>query len=142
MSSYRSARVDLSFPSPVNILFFRHAQFGGNRYGTSKQTLKDQEAKGKTVLLDIETEGVKQIKNSKFPARYVFIAPPSEDELEKRLRGRGTESEESVQKRLKQAKNELAYSKEPGAYDLLIVNDDLSKAYNELQEFVFGPKAL
>ncbi len=59
-------------------------------------------------MLDIEIEGVKQIKKSKFPARYVFIAPPSEQELEQRLRGRGTESEESIQKRLAQAKNELA----------------------------------
>ena len=92
------------------------------------------------VVLDIETEGVKQIKQSNIPARYIFIAPPSEEELEKRLRGRGTEKEESIQKRLAQARVELAYSKESGAYDRLIVNDDLSRAFAELEEYIFTPK--
>jgi guanylate kinase len=57
--------------------------------------------------------------------------------LEKRLRGRGTEKEESIQKRLAQARNELEYSKTPGVHDLIIVNDDLEKAYTELEDFVF-----
>jgi hypothetical protein len=99
------------------------AQFGDNLYGTSKATIEEQTAKGKTVVLDIEVEGVKQIKASGFPARYVFIAPPSEEELEKRLRGRGTEKEESIQKRLDRAKVELEYSKVPGVHDRIIVND-------------------
>jgi hypothetical protein len=73
--------------------------------------------------LDIEVEGVKQIQASGFPARYVFIAPPSEEVLEKRLRGRGTEKEESIQKRLTQAKVELEYAKVPGIHDRIIVND-------------------
>lgn len=66
---------------------------------------------------------MKQIRASGFPARYVFIAPPSEQELEQRLRGRGTEKEESIQKRLTQAKVELEYSKVPGIHDRIIVND-------------------
>jgi guanylate kinase len=73
-------------------------------------------------VLDIEVEGVKQIQASGFPARYVFIAPPSEEELERRLRGRGTEKEDSIQKRLKQAKVELEYSRVPGVHDRVIVN--------------------
>jgi hypothetical protein len=101
----------------------RSAQFGDNLYGTSKATIQEQSAKGKTVVLDIEVEGVKQIQASRFPARYVFIAPPSEEELEKRLRGRGTEKEDSIQKRLKQAKVELEYAKVPGVHDRIIVND-------------------
>lgn len=84
--------------------FIEHAEFGGNRYGTSKQTIRDQSGAGKVVVLDIEMEGVKQIQKSDIDARFVFIAPPSEEELEKRLRGRGTEKEESVLKRLRQAK--------------------------------------
>lgn len=84
--------------------FVEHAKFGGNRYGTSKSTIREQTDKGKVVVLDIEMEGVKQIKASNIPARFVFVAPPGEDELEKRLRGRGTEKEESIQKRLAQAK--------------------------------------
>lgn len=67
-------------------------------------------------------EGVKQIQASGFPARYVFIAPPSEEELEKRLRGRGTDKEEDILKRLTQAKNELAFSK-TGVHDKIIVNE-------------------
>jgi guanylate kinase len=60
--------------------------------------------------------------------------------LESRLRGRGTEKEESVQKRLAQARNELEYSKTAGAHDLIIVNDDLETAYKELEEFIFKKK--
>lgn len=74
------------------------------------------------VVLDIEMEGVKQIKAADFPARYVFIAPPSEEELEKRLRGRGTDKEESILKRLAQAKLELEFAKTPGIHDKIIVN--------------------
>ncbi|EOO00461.1 putative guanylate kinase protein [Phaeoacremonium minimum UCRPA7] len=119
--------------------FVEHAKFGRNRYGTSKMTIEEQSAKGRVVVLDIEMEGVKQIKQSNFPARYVFVAPPSEEELEKRLRGRGTEKEESVQERLAQAKIELEYSKTPGVHDIIIVNDNLEKAYKELEDFVYTP---
>ncbi|KAL2112046.1 hypothetical protein VUR80DRAFT_8723 [Thermomyces stellatus] len=117
--------------------FVEHAQFGGNRYGTSKQTIEEQTAKGRVVLLDIEMEGVKQIKASGINARYVFIAPPSEEILEQRLRNRGTETEDSIQKRLRQAKNELEFSKTPGAHDIIIVNDDLETAYKELENFLY-----
>lgn len=62
------------------------------------------------------------------------------DTLESRLRGRGTEKEESIQKRLLQAKNEIEYSKTDGVHDLIIVNDNLDKAYVELEEFIFKKK--
>lgn len=100
--------------------FVEHAQFSGNRYGTSKQAIRDLTERGRVVVLDIEMEGVKQIKASGMGARYVFVAPPSEEELEKRLRGRGTEKEESVLKRLNQAKLELEFSKTPGVHDLIV----------------------
>lgn len=119
--------------------FVEHARFGGNRYGTSRRALDEQTARGRVVVLDIEMEGVKQIKSSGIPARYVFVAPPSEEELERRLRGRGTESAESVQRRLDQAKLELEYSKTPGVHDKVIVNDDLETAYKELEDFVYAP---
>jgi len=99
------------------------AQFGDNLYGTSKATIEEQSAKGKVVVLDIEMEGVKQIKATGFPARYVFIAPPSEEELEKRLRGRGTDKEESILKRLARAKLELDFARTPGVHDKIIVNN-------------------
>jgi len=110
--------------------------FGNNYYGTSKQTIVDQTAKGLVVVLDIEMEGVKRIKASSINARYVFIKPPSFEMLETRLRNRGTEKEEDIQKRLAQAKVELEYADTPGVHDKIIVNDDFEKAYAELEEFV------
>ncbi|KAF5869857.1 putative cell division control protein 10 protein [Botrytis fragariae] len=103
-----------------------------------------------SVFLDLVhgtfAQGVKQIHalTPPFPARYVFISPPSTADLspyqvlEKRLRGRGTEKEESIQKRLEQAKLELEYSKKEGVHDKIIVNDDLEVAYKELEDYIFG----
>ena len=86
-------------------------------------------------------KGVKQIKQSPIEARYVFISPPGGDlkVLEERLKGRGTEDEKSIEKRLAQAKNELDYAA-TGAHDLVIYNDDLDTAYEELKSFVFKKK--
>jgi guanylate kinase len=120
------------------ILSGSSAQFGDNLYGTSKKTIEDQSAKGNVVVLDIEMEGVKQVQKSDIKARYVFVAPPSDEELEKRLRGRGTETETSVQKRLARAKDELEFA-ETGVHDKIIVNDDLEKAYAELESYVYAP---
>jgi len=121
--------------------FVEHAEFGGNCYGTSKETIETQSAKGQVVLLDIEMEGVKQVKKTDIDARYIFIAPPNMAELESRLRGRGTETEEKIQKRLAQAKKELEYSTTPGVHDIIIVNDDLDAAYKKLEDFVYGAAA-
>lgn len=79
---------------------------------------------------------MKQVKRTDLNARFLFLAPPSVEELERRLRGRNTETEESLKKRLAQAKNELEYAKEPGAHDKVVVNDDLEKAYAELRDFI------
>ncbi|KAF7595734.1 hypothetical protein BBP40_004865 [Aspergillus hancockii] len=116
--------------------FIEHAQFGGNHYGTSVQAVKHIAEKGRICILDIEMEGVKQVKRTDLNARFIFLAPPSIEELERRLQGRGTESEESLKKRLAQAKNELEYAKEPGAHDKVVVNDDLEKAYTELRDWI------
>ncbi|KAJ5131478.1 uncharacterized protein N7515_007517 [Penicillium bovifimosum] len=114
-----------------------HAYFSGNYYGTSKQTIDEQASKGLVVVLDIEIQGVKQMKaNPSIDARYVFIKPPSFEALETRLRGRGTENEEDIQKRLTQAKVELEYA-DSQSNDKIIVNDNVEKAYDELEEFVF-----
>ncbi|KOS22636.1 Guanylate kinase [Escovopsis weberi] len=119
--------------------FVEHAKYGANRYGTSKMTIEEQTSKGRVVILDIEMEGVKQIKQSSIAARYVFIAPPSVQQLEARLRGRGTEKEESIATRMAQAANELEFAKTPGVHDIIIVNDDLEKAYQELEDFIYRP---
>ncbi|KAK2747579.1 guanylate kinase [Onygenales sp. PD_40] len=116
--------------------FIEHAQFGGNYYGTSTKAVKDVAERGRICILDIEMEGVKQVKRTDLNARFLFLAPPSLEELERRLRGRGTESEESLSKRLAQAKNELEYAKEPGAHDKIVVNDEIEAAYKALREWV------
>jgi guanylate kinase len=94
-------------------------------------------AKGLLVVLDIEMNGVKQIKaNSSIDPRYVFIKPPSLETLERRLRRRGTEMDGGIQKGLAQAKAEVEYAGSEGVHDKIIINDDLDKAFKELEEFV------
>lgn len=82
---------------------------------------------------------MKQVKKANLNARFVFLAPPSLDVLEARLRGRGTEDEAALRKRLDQARREMEYADTPGVHDLIIVNDDLDTAYRELSAFVFAP---
>ncbi|KAI9753250.1 MAG: guanylate kinase [Chaenotheca gracillima] len=116
--------------------FIEHAQFSGNHYGTSIEAVKAVAEKGRICILDIEMEGVKQVKRTDLNARFLFLAPPSVSELESRLRGRGTETEESLQKRLQQAERELEFSRTEGVHDIIVVNDDLERAYQELEEFI------
>jgi len=87
-------------------------------------------------VLDIEIEGVKQVRNSHLNPILVFIEPPSIKELEQRLRKRNTETEESLQKRLNTARIELEYGTTPGNFDAVIHNLHLKKAYIELRDFI------
>jgi len=119
--------------------FVEHTFFSGNFYGTSQQTVAEQTEEGLTVVLEVEMNGVKQMKtNGSIDVRYIFIKPPSLEILEARLRDRGTESEENIQRRLAQAQVELDYADLPGAYDKIVINDDLEKAYEELYGFIFA----
>ena len=81
---------------------------------------------------------MKQVKRTALNARYLFLSPPSLTVLEERLRGRGTETEESLQKRLAQAQRELEFSREEGVHDKVVVNDDLERAYREVERWVLG----
>ncbi|KXG52020.1 Guanylate kinase/L-type calcium channel [Penicillium griseofulvum] len=100
---------------------------------------RDIERKGLVVVLYIEMEGVKQMKaNPSIDAWCVFIKPPSFEALEARLRGRGTEKEEDIQRRLARAKVEFEYANSQ-TNDKIIVNDNVKTAYRELDNFVFGP---
>ncbi|XP_030628953.1 guanylate kinase isoform X2 [Chanos chanos] len=114
--------------------FIEHAEFSGNMYGTSKAAVQDVQAKNLICILDIDMQGVKNIKRTDLNPIYVFIQPPSIEELEKRLRDRKTESEESLQKRLQAARVDMELSKETGLFDVVIVNDDLEAAYGKLKE--------
>lgn len=115
--------------------FLEYAKFSENFYGTSKKSVKEITNSGKLCVLDVEINGVKNIKNSGLQPqpRYIFIKPPSLDILEKRLRDRNTETEESLQKRLAAVKEAIDYA-DTGAYDFVIVNDDLDTAYAELKK--------
>ena len=82
-------------------------------------------------------QGVKQVQKTDLNARFLFLSPPSLETLEQRLRGRGTDKEKDIIKRLDQAKNEMAFSKSADApFEKTIVNDDLEKAYKEVEEWV------
>lgn len=115
--------------------FIESATFSGNMYGTSKEAVEKVLEADKVCILDIDTQGVKQIKQSELKPWYIFIEPPSLQELEKRLRLRSTEDEESLQKRLKAAAEEINYGKTPGNFDVIILNDNLDVAYDILKSF-------
>ncbi|GAB3665370.1 guanylate kinase [Zhihengliuella somnathii] len=102
---------------------------GRNCYGTLRGKVEEAAAAGKSVLLEIDLQGARQVKESMPDARFVFLAPPSWDELVRRLVGRGTESAEEQQRRLETAKLELAAESE---FDVTIVNDDVQRAAGEL----------
>nr|ACO15159.1 Guanylate kinase [Caligus clemensi] len=121
--------------------FIENAEFSGNLYGTSFQAVESVVAdSSKVCILDIDAQGVRQVKNKEEPLQplYVFIKVPSLEVLEERLRGRKTESEESLSKRLSMAKEELEYGMTPGVFDTIIVNDDFEKAYQELKSFILS----
>lgn len=106
--------------------FLEHAEIYGEYYGTSKSWVEQHKKKGKHVVMVIDTQGAMQLMENGCEATYIFIAPPSIEALEQRLRGRGTETEASIQRRIDWAKHELRQAEH---YDYLLVNDDLEVAY-------------
>ncbi|KAF8955497.1 guanylate kinase [Flammula alnicola] len=118
--------------------FIEHAEFSGNFYGTSFETVRQVQQQGRRCILDIEAQGVRQIKKTNLNPVYLFISPPSMSALRARLQQRGTESESAVQKRLTTALAEIEYAKEPNVHDLVIVNDDLDRAYELFKKVAQG----
>lgn len=118
--------------------FLEHAQFSGNRYGTSKMAVERVIKSGKMCVLDVEVNGVKNIKRTNLAARYIFIRAPDMEELERRLRGRGTESEESIKTRLESCREAFDYSNQSGSYDSVVINDDLEDSYSKLKNVIFS----
>lgn len=117
--------------------FLESAEVHGNLYGTSWQSLYDVQQSGKKCLLDIDVQGVQRLKNrpsrDAWKPRYIFIAPPSAEVLESRLRGRGTESEENLLRRIMNARSEIDYGLEPGKFDAIVYNDDIEKAVEDFR---------
>lgn len=112
--------------------FIEHAEVHGNYYGTSVAAVKSLQDDGKICILDIDVQGARNVKKSSLKAHYVFIAPPSMEALELRLRGRGTESEEDIQKRLANAGDEMAYGQSAGNFDHVFINADLKATFDDL----------
>lgn len=115
--------------------FIEWAQFLGNYYGTSIKAVDDVSKQNKICILDIDMQGVKSVKKSTISARYLFLSPPSIESLRDRLTGRGTETEDSIARRIAAAAAEMEYA-QTGAHDKIIVNDDLEKAYQEFKAFI------
>ncbi len=116
--------------------FLEHAEVHGNYYGTLKTEIYDRVKNGRDVLVDIDVQGMRQLRKAcekdkvlRRACVFVFIAPPSFSELEKRLRKRATDSEETIAKRLLNARDEIAAWQE---YDYLVLNDDADRAAERL----------
>lgn len=105
----------------------------GNYYGTPKSFVEQTLAEGNRVLFDLDVFGKVNFDKVYPDATGILILPPSDEELERRLRGRGTDSEEVIQLRLANAKKEVEFAKTKGKYEYVIVNDDLQKAADELR---------
>ena len=113
--------------------FLEWAQFAGNYYGTPLSSVNEKIEKGFIVLLEIEVEGAKQIKE-KFPeALSIFLLPPSKAELEKRIRNRGTEKEEAIDRRLSRANYEIASSDQ---FDFVLTNHDVDETVKEVFKII------
>lgn len=111
------------------------AEFAGNYYGTPRSQVENLISQGKCVILEIELEGARQIRETFPTALRLFILPPSLCELEHRIRGRGTESEESITRRLHRAKEEIEAANE---FDIQIVNDNLQATLKSLEAALFA----
>jgi guanylate kinase len=113
--------------------FLEHAAYSGNRYGTLRSEVERSLAEGRSVLLEIEVQGARQVRAAMPEAVLVFIAPPSAETLRERLLGRGTDPPEAIDERLRTAELELEAQQE---FKHVIVNDDLDRATAELERIV------
>jgi guanylate kinase len=115
--------------------FAEWATIYGHRYGTSKRMLEKARAEGHDLILDIDGQGARQLRQQGLPGIFLFILPPSIAELRRRLMKRKTERKEALEKRLKKAREEIA---EARWYDYLIINDELKRAQEQLQAILLA----
>lgn len=119
--------------------FLEHATYSGNRYGTLRSEVEQRLAAERSVVLEIEVQGARQIRETMPEAVQVFIEPPDTEALRERLTGRGTDSPAAIEARLRTAEEELAARPE---FAYAVVNDDVQKATDELADLVGGQLAL
>ena len=120
-----------------NDAFLEHAEVFGHRYGTGKEAVERQLASGYDVLLDIDWQGARQIRDNYPSCRTIFIVPPSMEELRRRLTGRGQDSEETIERRMREARAEISHWNE---FDFVIVNDRFDEALADLRSIIRSSK--
>lgn len=118
-----------------NESFIEYAEVFGNHYGTSRLAVEEQLQQGAHVLLDIDWQGMREIKSQWADAVSIFILPPSRQELENRLCDRGQDSEDEVANRMKQAVSEMRHYDE---FDYVVINDDFDLAYRDINTIIHG----
>lgn len=121
--------------------FLEHAEFAGNWYGTLREPVEANLARGRLMILEIDVQGAINVKRQMPHAFALFILPPDEQTLLDRLRARKRESEETIQRRFKEAQREIATARSCGAYDRFLINDDLEQAIAEAIALVTGERA-
>ncbi len=117
--------------------FFEFAEVFGNYYGTSRKKVQQQLDEGHDVILEIDWQGARKVRDQFEEVVSIFILPPSRDDLEKRLQGRQQDSDEIIQGRMREARDEIAHYNE---YDFVIINDDFEQAVNELESIFISEK--
>jgi guanylate kinase len=115
--------------------FLEHAQVFDYRYGTARRTVEEALAEGRDLILEIDWQGARQVRRAIPDCVSIFVLPPSRAELERRLRGRGTDSEEVIRRRLRDAATDMTHWRE---FDFVVVNDDFDQALAELQVITSG----
>ena len=113
--------------------FYEYAHVHSGYYGTSRSFVEKQKAEGRDIILEIDMQGALQVKAADPQAVLIFVLPPTYAELRARLTGRGSETEEQLEKRLRDARDQLAFAY---AYDYLIVNDDLDTAVSQVRDII------
>ena len=119
----------------ANNEFLEHAQVFDNCYGTGVRTVQDALANGEQLLLEIDWQGARQVRERLPEAQRIFILPPSRASLEQRLKGRSTDSDAVIQRRLKDAAQDLSHWSE---FDYVVINDNFEQAIEDLQAIVHG----
>ena len=119
--------------------FLEHASYSGNYYGTLREEVERRLAAGRSVVLEIEVQGARQVRDAMPEAVQIFIAPPDEAVLRERLEGRGTDSPEAIEQRLRTAEVELGARSE---FPHVVVNDEVQRAASELENLVRGELSL
>jgi guanylate kinase len=116
--------------------FLEYAQVYGDYYGTPKHPTLDETARGQDVLLEIDVQGALQVKYQYPDALLIFILPPDEPTLLRRLQDRGRDSTDEISRRFRAAKREIAMAKGSGAFDEWVINDHVDSAVNKITEII------